>query len=244
MAFSYDEYRSGSCCHAATGARIVPWRQPGDWALNSSDRLHRAPSALSPTNHGCVSWAHQFTKTNHACKRKCIQVMETEKLLKYLAGYRDKGYTFARMVANPWTVCTDLIRSLWTVADHTAPYQVSIPDSRLRFLPQQLNGSHSASQTAAADSQISAFKALRGCLNVEYRQRVLTAVYEAITERLYGHTYALSSAKLWLDSAVWQPVFNVLPCDGPSAAASECSSILLSSPSAAPDSLPPALSLL
>jgi hypothetical protein len=24
----------GSSCHAAIGARIVPWRQPGDWAVN------------------------------------------------------------------------------------------------------------------------------------------------------------------------------------------------------------------
>ncbi len=24
----------GKGCHAATGARIVPWRQPGDWLIN------------------------------------------------------------------------------------------------------------------------------------------------------------------------------------------------------------------
>jgi hypothetical protein len=70
-----------------------------------------------------------------------------------------------------------------------------------RVLPQQLWGPQSASQTAAADSQISAFKALRGSLNVEYRQRVLTAVYEATTERLYGRTYALSSFKCYREMA-------------------------------------------
>ena len=82
-------------------------------------------------------------------------------------------------------------------------------------------------------------------LNVEYRQRVLTAVYEATTERLYGRTYALSSFKCYRETlaqgrAVWQPVFHVLPCDGPSAAASECSSMLPSNSSVAPDSLSPA----
>jgi hypothetical protein len=118
-----------------------------------------------------------------------------------------------------------------------------MPDADLRVLPQQLW--ESASQTAAADSQISAFKALRGCLHVEYCQRVLTAVYEATTERLYGRTYALSSFKSYRKtlahgSAVWQSVFHVLPCDGPSTVASECSSILPSNSSVASDSLPPA----
>ena len=120
-----------------------------------------------------------------------------------------------------------------------------MPDADLRVLPQQLWGPQSASQTAAADSQVSAFKALRGCLNVEYRQRVLTAVYEATTERLYGRTYALSSFKCYRETlahgrAVWQPVFHVLPCDGPSAAASEGSSMLPFNSSVASDSLPPA----
>jgi hypothetical protein len=153
------------------------------------------------------------------------------------------------MVANSWGVCgPDLIRFLWAIADHAARYHLSMPDADLRVLPQQLIGPHSAFQKAAADSQISAFKALR-CLNVEYRQRVLTAVYEVTTERLYGRTYALSSFKccretLAIGRAVWQPVFHTLPYDGPSAAASECSSMLQSSPSVAPDSLPPGLSLL
>ncbi len=40
--------------------------------------------------------------------------------------------------------------------------------------------------------------------------------------------------------AVWQPVFHVLPCDGPSAAASEFSSMLPSNSSVASDSLPSA----
>ncbi len=40
--------------------------------------------------------------------------------------------------------------------------------------------------------------------------------------------------------SVWQPVFHVLPCDGPSAAASECSSMFPSDCSVAPASLPPA----
>ncbi len=172
--------------------------------------------------------------------------METEKWRKYSTGYSDKGYAFAPMVANSWGVCgPDLLRFLWAIADHAARHHLSMPDADLRVLPQQLWGPQSASQTAAADSQVSAFKALRGCLNVEYRQRVLTAVYEATTERLYGRTFALSSFKCYRETlahgrAVWQPVFHVLPCDGSSAAAFECSSTLLSDSSVAPGSLPPA----
>jgi hypothetical protein len=37
----------GRSCRAATGVRIMPWRQPGDWEINSSGRLHRA-SPSSP----------------------------------------------------------------------------------------------------------------------------------------------------------------------------------------------------
>ena len=121
-----------------------------------------------------------------------------------------------------------------------------MPDADLRVLPQQLIGPVSSSQAAAAEAQVSAFKVLRGSLNVEYRQRILTAVYEAITERLYGRTFALSSFKCYRESlalgrAVWQPVFHDLPCDGPSAAASDGSSTLVSCPSVASVSLSPAL---
>ena len=172
--------------------------------------------------------------------------METEKRRKYSSGYLHKGYAFAPMVANSWGVFgPDLRRFLWAIADHAARHHLSLPDADLRVLPEHLWVPQSASQTAAADSQVSSFKALCGCLNIEYRQRMLTAVYEATTERLYGRTYALSSFKCYRETlahgrAVWQPVFNVLPCDGSSAAASECSSMLLSNCSVAPDSLPPA----
>ncbi len=38
-----------SSCHAVTGAMIMPRRQPGDWAINSSYLLHRVSSAPSQT---------------------------------------------------------------------------------------------------------------------------------------------------------------------------------------------------
>jgi hypothetical protein len=47
-----------------------------------------------------------------------------------------------------------------------------------------------------------------------------------------------------LGRAVWQPVFHDLPCDGPSAAASDGSSNLMSSPSVASVRLSPVLPLL
>ncbi len=64
-------------------------------------------------------------------------------------------------------------------------------------------------------------------------------------ERLYVRTYALSSFMCYREtlahgSTVWQPVLHVLPCEGSSAVASECSSMLLSNSSVASDSLPPA----
>lgn len=97
-----------------------------------------------------VRLGHTFKTTNYVCKSKCIPMMETEKRLKYSAGYHDKGYA---MVPNSWGVCSpDLIRFLWAVADRAARYHLSMPDADLRVLPPQHICPHSASQTAAADS--------------------------------------------------------------------------------------------
>jgi hypothetical protein len=47
----------GSSCHTATGARIVPWQQPGDWAINSPDRVSFAPSPTLPVCTVCTECA-------------------------------------------------------------------------------------------------------------------------------------------------------------------------------------------
>ena len=60
------------------------------------------------------------------------------------------------------------------------------------------------------------FKTLRGKLNNEYRQQVLTAVYEGVAEQVWGRTHALSANKYHHDTmargrAAWQPVFHNVP---------------------------------
>jgi hypothetical protein len=52
----------GSSCHAAIGARIVPWRQPGDWAVNhpiaSTARLRPDPDRDSRRRGSCEGRLH------------------------------------------------------------------------------------------------------------------------------------------------------------------------------------------
>ena len=61
-----------------------------------------------------------------------------------------------------------------------------------------------------SETQLLAFKILRGRLNLDYRLRFLTAVYKAITELIFGRTYALVSHPEYQERqaavrAVWQP---------------------------------------
>ena len=62
------------------------------------------------------------------------------------------------------------------------------------------------------ERRISSFKALRGCLFHEYRQRLLCVILEGVTERVFGRTYALASQWRYLQwqkasRDLWQPVF-------------------------------------
>ena len=47
MSKSYEPPLPGSRCHAATGARIVPWRQPGNWLINPLIASTGCPPMLS-----------------------------------------------------------------------------------------------------------------------------------------------------------------------------------------------------
>ena len=171
---------------------------------------------------------HTFSTAGHAIKKNTIKSMEQSKRAKFRTLYREKGYAFAPMVANTWgNLGPDLLRFLWAVADHAARYHLALPQHEVRALPQSC-------LTLSQDEMVTdklekSFKALRGKLNNEYRQRVLTAVYEGVAERVWGRTHALSANKYYHDTmalgrAAWQPVFHNVPVTGPSASASEAAS--------------------
>ena len=60
------------------------------------------------------------------------------------------------------------------------------------------------------------FKILRGRLYNEYRLRILTATYEAVTTRVLGRSFALTTCRVYREllaasRATWQPIFHSLP---------------------------------
>jgi hypothetical protein len=171
-----------------------------------------------------VRIGHTFS-FQHVLKRSTISDMETQKRNKYQPGYRTMGYAFAPIVFNSWGEAgPDTLRLLWAVADHAARYHLAMPAVDCRVLPQScLSAAYDAHVDEALET---AFKSLRGRLNLEYRQRMLVALYEGVTERVHGRTYALSVLKCYRDSmaatrAVWQPVFHSVSAHAPSASASE-----------------------
>ena len=170
-----------------------------------------------------VRIGHTFT-TQHTLKDN-IGLMETQKRSKYRDGYHTLGYAFAPIVFNSWgETGPDALRLLWAVADHAARYHLAMPAAYCRVLPQSCLSS--AQDAQVADEQEDTFKSLRERLNHEYRQRMLVALYEGVTERVHGRTFALSALQCYRDSmaatrAVWQPVFHPVSVHAPSASASE-----------------------
>ena len=158
-----------------------------------------------------VRIGHTFT-TAHLIKKHSIRDMESAKRAKYRCQYQAQGYAFAPIVFNSWgETGPDALRLLWAVADHAARYHLAMPEADCHVLPH--SSLSSAQDAQVAEEQEETFKSLRGRLNNEYRQRMLVALYEGITERVHGRTYALSALQCYRDSmaaarAVWQPVFH------------------------------------
>ena len=134
------------------------------------------------------------------------------------------------------------------MADHAARNAHSLPLDRILTLSQPALSEHDP----PSEAQLLSFKILRGRLNYDYRLRLLTAVYEAVTERIFGRTHALVSHPEYQEfqaaaRAVWQPTMFPPPsgvssplssssCDSSVLSASEvlsgvCASLLSSPPS-------------
>ena len=160
-----------------------------------------------------VQLGHVFKTHIHELKTSSIKDMETRKRRQYTDAYRAIGFAFAPLVANSWGVCgPDLLRFLWAVADHAARNAYSLPLDRILTLSQP---AHSEIDPPSEATMLS-FKILRGRLNLDYRLRLLTAIYEAFTERVFGRTHALVSHPEYLEHqaaarAVWQPTFSSPP---------------------------------
>ena len=160
-----------------------------------------------------VQLGHVFKTHHHELKPVSIKDMESRKRRQYSQAYCAIGFAFVPLVANSWGVCgPDLLRFLWAVADHAARNAHSLPLDRVLTLSHPAHSEHEPPSEATMLS----FKILRGRLNLDYRLRLLTAIYEAFTERVFGRTYALVSHPEYLEHqaaarAIWQPTVSCPP---------------------------------
>jgi hypothetical protein len=125
---------------------------------------------------------HTYTSL-HRFKPNSLALMEQQKRNKYLSAYHDQGLAFAPLVANSLgQLGPDLLRFLWCLADHAARNQVPVELHELPLLHHEpLPPAHSPFQT------------LRSRIYVQSTYKILAAVFEGVTERLYDRTFALRS---------------------------------------------------
>ena len=129
--------------------------------------------------------------------------MEATKNTFYKQKYHDKGIAFAPLVTNTFgQFGPELLRFLWALADFAARNRV--------HLPQPILPNRGPAADLEDDTLIQRFKRLRSRLFLSARLTVLTAVYEGVTERVYGRTFSLRTnprywAALRARSALWQP---------------------------------------
>ena len=150
-----------------------------------------------------VTIGHVFD-TNHNFKRNIIHSMETRKRNKYAEHYQQQRFAFAPIVANTLGQCgPDCLQFLWILADHAVKTQQHPETDYLG--DDHLTSGQSTSSTSED------YRRQRGRKFHENRLRILTHTYEAVTERIYGTTFALSNSaqyRQWLKQTRhnWQPM--------------------------------------
>ena len=142
---------------------------------------------------------HVFQTRDHVFKTNTLEKTEKAKRNKYAAAYLEHGHAFAPLVCNSLgQLGPDFLRFLWALADFAARNRIhTTTDDRLPPDP------------AAASRARSACSALRKRLYNQATTKVLTAVYEGVTERIYGRTFVLRNHPQYQ-----QPLFSQSQPDG------------------------------
>jgi hypothetical protein len=123
---------------------------------------------------------HTFD-SSHSFKLNNLANMENQKRAKYLADYHDQGLAFAPLVCNSLgQLGPDFQNFLWALADHAAKNQFSA-----NLLDKQCVDFPTADQAT--------FQKLRSFLYLQALDKILAAIFEGVTERIYGRTFALRS---------------------------------------------------
>ena len=120
---------------------------------------------------------------------------------------------FAPLVCNSFgQQAPELLRYQWVVADSAAERYVYLPNFPLPL---------SAEQPGNADDHTSLLHKYKLHSRIFYHQsvqEVLVAIYEAVTERVFGRTHALQMYPEYEEffrrlSTPWQPVFRTVESD-------------------------------
>ena len=123
---------------------------------------------------------HTFD-SSHSFKLNNLANMENQKRAKYLADYHDQGLAFAPLVCNSLgQLGPDFQNFLWALADHAAKNQFSA-----NLLDKQCLDFPTTDQAT--------FQKLRSFLYLQALDKILAAIFEGVTERIYGRTFALRS---------------------------------------------------
>jgi hypothetical protein len=132
-----------------------------------------------------VTLVHPFT-SRHQLKDDSLADAEARKNRAYKADYHAHGFAFAPLACNSFgQQGPDLLRYLWLIADRHAQRTCSgLVPSSVFPVPE----AH-----CSASASVSAFKACRARLYRQSVHEVLIAIYEAVTERVLGRTYALQA---------------------------------------------------
>ena len=132
-----------------------------------------------------VTLIHPFSAL-HIFKPDSLGQAESLKNRSYRSAYNDQGMTFAPLACNFFgQQAPELLRYQWVVADRAAQRYVSLPNFSLPL---------SAEQPGNVDDHTSLLHKYKRYRRIFYHQsvqEVLVAIYEAVTERVFGRTHAL-----------------------------------------------------
>ena len=165
-----DSYRRGGIITSVAGLNLA-----------SASYRFASPTDLITD----VTLVHPFD-SHHQLKEDSLADAEARKNRMYKAAYHAQGLAFAPLACNSFgQQGPDLLRYLWLVADRHAQRKCSglVPSSVIPVSDVQYS----------ASASVSAFKSCRARLYRQSVQEVLLAIYEAVTERVLGRTYALQA---------------------------------------------------
>ena len=197
----------------STSARLQHVPLAAQDTMQRGDLVAMTSGILSARSHTAVPaklvldfvLGHTYT-TAHRPKRDMLTALEDLKRRHYTQLYHEQGLAFAPLAANSFgQLGPEFLRFLWALSDHAARSCIPVPLPVLPLL----------SAVAPPDAQdtpaVLRYKRLRSQIFVQSRLHVLTAVYEAVTHRVYGKTFPLQNDPQYWDALSSLSAF----CSGP-----------------------------